>query len=213
VQQKRRRKVWLKYDRSPKPTSKATAVMLRSAKRGLLRTGTPARAVRPARTRRVADASSWRQMVSRGETAAKLLDAGQDGFLIARESPVIGAVELDESRQRDVAGEMPAGANANGAVAATVEHQGRRANSVQKVPHVRITQRLQRALEGSRAGRSPEQACPPGSRLRIARQARRERLDAGRPAPDRDELLQPHVILTGLQRMRIVGCRASLRQR
>jgi hypothetical protein len=60
---------------------------------------------------------------SRRETADKLLDAGQDGLLIAREGPVIGAVELDELRLRDVAGEVPADADANGAVAATVERQ------------------------------------------------------------------------------------------
>ena len=35
---------------------------------------------------------------SRRQTADKLLDAGQDGLLIAREDPVIAAVELDESR-------------------------------------------------------------------------------------------------------------------
>jgi hypothetical protein len=58
------------------------------------------------------------------ETADKLLDAGQDGLLIAREGPVIGAVEFDESRLRDVAGEMPAGADANGAIAKTLR-QGR----------------------------------------------------------------------------------------
>ncbi len=33
------------------------------------------------------------------------------------------------------------------------------------------------------------------------------------PAPHGDELLEPDVILTGLQRVRIVGRRASLRQR
>src|SRR5258708_7672307 len=76
---------------------------------------------------------------------------------------------------------------------------------VQRMPHIRTAQRLEAALDGSRARRRPEQACPPGSRLSIAREARRERLDAGRPAPDRDELLQPHVILTGVQRVRIVG--------
>jgi len=37
----------------------------------------------------------------------------QDRLEIAREGPVIGAVELDESRLRDVAGEVPAGADAN----------------------------------------------------------------------------------------------------
>jgi hypothetical protein len=97
---------------------------------------------------------------------------------------VIGAVELDESRLRDVAGEMSARADANGAVAATVEHQGRSGNSAQKMPHIRVAQRLEQPLEGSRARRGPEQARPPGSRLRIAGQARCERLDAGRPAPD-----------------------------
>ena len=126
-------------------------------------------------------------------------------MLIAREGPVIGAVELDESHLRDVAGEMPAGADANGAVAPTVEHQGRSRNSLQKMAHIRIAQRLEHALDGSRARTGPEQARPPGSRLRIARQAWRERLDARRPAPDGDELLQPQVVLTGLQRVRIVG--------
>src|SRR5262245_9375641 len=58
----------------------------------------------------------------------KAPDVGQDGLLIAREGPVIGAVELGESRPRDMAGEMPAGTDANGAVAATVQHQGRNGN-------------------------------------------------------------------------------------
>jgi hypothetical protein len=64
---------------------------------------------------------SW----SRRQIADELPDVGQDGLLIAGEGPVIGAVELDESHLRDVAAEMPAGADANSAVAATVEHQGR----------------------------------------------------------------------------------------
>jgi hypothetical protein len=71
-----------------------------------------------------------------------MLDAGEDGLLIAREGPVIGAVELDNSRLPHVAGEMPAGADANSAVAATMEHQVRRGNSAQKMPHIRIAQRL-----------------------------------------------------------------------
>src|SRR5262245_6494460 len=104
----------------------------------------------------------------------------------------------------DMAGEMPAGVDANGKVATTMEHQGRSGNSTQKMPHIRIAQRLQHGLEGSRARRCPEQTCPPGSHLSIGREARRERLDAGRPAPDRDELLKPCVILTGMQRVRIV---------
>lgn len=124
-------------------------------------------------------------MVLRRETANKLLDVGQNGFLIARESPMIGAVERDESCLRDVAGEMPAGIDANGAVAATVEHQGRRGNPPQKMPHIRIAQRMEYALEGPRAGRGSKQASPPGSRMRIARQARRERLYARRSAPGR----------------------------
>jgi len=46
---------------------------------------------------------------SRHKAADELPDAGQDGLLIAREGPVIGAVELDEAGLGDVAGEMPAG--------------------------------------------------------------------------------------------------------
>jgi hypothetical protein len=53
----------------------------------------------------------------------KLLDAGQYGLLIAFEDPVIAAIKLDESCIRDMIGEMPASADANGAVATTVEHQ------------------------------------------------------------------------------------------
>ncbi|WP_235025412.1 hypothetical protein [Caballeronia terrestris] len=49
-------------------------------------------------------------------------------MLIAREDPMIGAVELDKSRVRDVAGEMSAGADANGAVVDTMEHQSRNGN-------------------------------------------------------------------------------------
>ena len=41
---------------------------------------------------------------SRRQTADELLDTGQDGLLIAREDPVIAAVELDESRMCDMAG-------------------------------------------------------------------------------------------------------------
>jgi hypothetical protein len=52
-----------------------------------------------------------------------LLDAGQDGLLIAREDPLIGAIELDESRLRNVTGEMAPGVEANGAVAVAVEQQ------------------------------------------------------------------------------------------
>ena len=111
---------------------------------------------------------------SRHETAHKLLDIGQDGLLIAREDPVIGAVEFDESCVRDVAGKMAAGADANGAIAVAVEHQSWNGNSTQKVPHIHIAQRLEHALDGSGARRGPEQACPPGSCLRIVRQAGRE---------------------------------------
>src|SRR5215510_11471687 len=103
---------------------------------------------------------------SRRETADKLLDAGQDRLLIAREGPVIGAVELDESRLRDVAGEIPAGADANGAVAATVEHQGRSGDPAQEMPHIGVAHRLQHTHNSSRARRGPEHSCPPGSRLR-----------------------------------------------
>ena len=153
------------------------------------------------------------QLASGCETADELLDAGQNGLLIAGEEPMIGAVELNEPRLRDVAGEIAAGAYANGAVAPPVEHQRRNGNSAQKMPRIRVAQRLEHTLDGARARRSPEQAGPPGSCLRIGRQARRESLDAGSPAPERNELLEPEVILTGLQRVRIVGRRASLRQR
>ena len=60
-----------------------------------------------------------------GKTADKLPDVVQYGLLIAREGPVIGAVEFDESRLRDVADEMPGGADANRAVVVTMQHQGR----------------------------------------------------------------------------------------
>jgi len=43
--------------------------------------------------------------------ADKLSDADQQRLLIAREGPVIVAVELDESRLRDMTGEMPAGSD------------------------------------------------------------------------------------------------------
>ena len=59
---------------------------------------------------------------SRCKTADELPDAGQQRLLIAREGPVIVAVELDESRLRDMTGEMPAGADTNGAVPSTMEH-------------------------------------------------------------------------------------------
>jgi hypothetical protein len=101
-----------------------------------------------------------------------LPDARQDGLLIAREGPVIGAVELDEAGLCDVAGEMPAGADANGVVAATVQHQGRNGNSRQKMPHIGVAQCLEHAFDGARPRRRPQHAGPPGSRPRIARQAR-----------------------------------------
>ena len=72
------------------------------------------------------------KLASCRETSDELPDASKNGLLIAREGPVIGTIELDESRPRDVTGKMPAGADANGAVAATMEHEGRRGNSVQK---------------------------------------------------------------------------------
>lgn len=81
------------------------------------------------------------------------------------------------------------------------------------MPYIRIAHRLEHALDGSGARRRPEQACPPGSRLSITGKARRERLDTRRPTPDRNELLQPDVILSGLQGVRIVGRGTSLRQR
>jgi hypothetical protein len=98
-----------------------------------------------------------RKMVrsSRRKTADKLPDAGENRLLIAGEGPVIGAVELDKLRLRDVAGEMPAGADANGAVTAAVEHESRRGNFAQKMPHIRIAQRLEQALHGSRARSKP----------------------------------------------------------
>ena len=132
--------------------------------------------------------------VSRPETADKFPDASQYRLLITRERPVIGAVQLDESRLRDVAGEMPAGADTNGAVAATMQHQGRSGDSAQNMPHIRVAQCLEQALDCSRSRRGPQQACPPGSRPRIANEARRERFDAGGPAPHGDELLEPDVI-------------------
>ena len=57
-----------------------------------------------------------------GKIGDKLPDAGEDGLLVACERPVIGTIEFDESRMGDVAREMPPGADANGAVAVTVEH-------------------------------------------------------------------------------------------
>jgi hypothetical protein len=72
------------------------------------------------------------------ETADELFDARQDGLLIAGENPVIGAVELDEPRPRDVAGQVPAGADANGAVAAPVQHQRRSGNPAQDIAYVRV---------------------------------------------------------------------------
>ena len=89
------------------------------------------------------------------DTADESLDAGQDGLLIACEDPVIGTVELDERRLRDVAGEMPAGTDAYGAVASPVEHKRRNRNLAQKIPHVRIAQRLEQALEGPRDSTRP----------------------------------------------------------
>jgi hypothetical protein len=89
-----------------------------------------------------------------GKVGDELPDAVKHGLLIAGESPVIGAVELDESRLRDMVGEMFAGADADGAVAATVEHQCRNGDPRQKMAHVGIAQRFQHALEcaGARGG-------------------------------------------------------------
>ena len=71
-----------------------------------------------------------------------MFDVSQDGLLVSCESPVIGAFEFDDARPRDVGGEIPAGADANGAVTVPVEHQGRSANSTQKMSHVRVAQPL-----------------------------------------------------------------------
>lgn len=61
-----------------------------------------------------------------GETADKLSDAGEDGSPVARENPVIDAVEFDVSRLCDVAGKMPASANSNGVVVPTELRKTRR---------------------------------------------------------------------------------------
>src|SRR5262245_40928567 len=104
---------------------------------------------------------------------------------------MVRTVELDEACLGNVAGEISAGCYANGTVLATVKYEGRNRNSAQKMAHIGIAQPLEQALESSGARRGPEQACPPGSRLRVGTQAGRERLDGGGPAPARDELLQP----------------------
>jgi hypothetical protein len=65
------------------------------------------------------------RLQSRREAPDELPDACQDGLLIARENPMVDAVELDELRLRDMAGKISAGADANSAVAAAVEQQGR----------------------------------------------------------------------------------------
>jgi len=55
----------------------------------------------------------------------ELLDIGQDGLLIPREGPMVGAVELDKARLREVAREVAPGSDANGAIPAAMEHQAR----------------------------------------------------------------------------------------
>ena len=56
------------------------------------------------------------------ETAEELPDIGQDGLLIPREGPMVGAVKLDEARLRDVAREVPPGIDANGAITSAMKH-------------------------------------------------------------------------------------------
>ena len=85
------------------------------------------------------------------EAVDELPDGAQDGLLIASEGPVIRSVEFDEPCPRDVAGEIPARADANGAVVAPVEHQSGHRNLPQKMPHVHVAQRLEHALDGSGA--------------------------------------------------------------
>jgi hypothetical protein len=72
------------------------------------------------------------------ETAHELPNAGQDGLLIAGENPMIGSIELDEARLRDVAGEIPASADADGTIATPVKHQCWHGNSIQKMANIRI---------------------------------------------------------------------------
>ena len=46
---------------------------------------------------------------------------------------------------------MSAGADADGAIAAAVQHQRRNGNPLEKMPHIRIAQGLEHALDGARA--------------------------------------------------------------
>ena len=135
---------------------------------------------------------TWRRHGSRlsqpPETAEELIDIGQDGLLIPHEGPMVGAVELDEARVREVAREVASGSDANGAIPAAMEHQTRHGDSMQEMSHIRVAQCLEHALESSRARRGPEQAGPPGSGLWIGGKAGSERLDARGTTPCRDEL-------------------------
>src|SRR5262245_32398052 len=98
--------------------------------------------------------------MSWSEAVDESADARQHWRLMAGEGRVVGAVELDEFRMCDMTGEMPAGADANGTIAAAMEHQGRRGNLPEKRPHIRIAQGLEHALDRSRARRRAQQACP-----------------------------------------------------
>jgi ATP-binding cassette subfamily B protein len=122
------------------------------------------------------------------KTAEELLDISQDRLLIPHEGPMVGAVEFDKARLREVAREMAPGSNANGAVPAAMEHQARHGDPAQEMPHIGVAQRLEHSLESSRARRGPQQSGPPGSRLRIGGEAGSERLDASGSTPYRDEL-------------------------
>jgi hypothetical protein len=84
-------------------------------------------------------------------TAEELVDLGQDGLLIPHEGPMVGAIEFDKARLRELAREVASGSDANGAIPAAMKHQARYRDSAQEMSHIRIAQCLEHTLERSHA--------------------------------------------------------------
>ena len=108
---------------------------------------------------------------------------------------MIVAIKLDQPRPPYCAGQIPAGLDANRAVAAAMQDERWRYDAGQQRPDVGVAQRLQHSLDRTGARRGAQKAGPPAFRLGIADEARRKGGDLRGPSPIADQPSQPEVIL------------------